>query len=232
MLDGTLHYGLLCALAIALVVAAVTDFKRREIDNWLTLAIALVAPLYWWASDLSLWPGVAIQLGMGVAAFAIGALLFALRQMGGGDVKLIAALGLWFQPQTLLVLLLAMVLLGWVLSLVMGTARIARANGNSPFRAEMLWMIATCLIASAFVSAFFGGPKIPVPAIDPNASYAWLVMMAPVIVVSIATLGAMRIIRRHDRKIQIPYGLAISTAGLWILGTQYLPLAGRAIGTG
>ena len=40
MPDGLFHYGLLCGLAIALVVAAVTDIRRRQIDNWLTLTIA------------------------------------------------------------------------------------------------------------------------------------------------------------------------------------------------
>ncbi|MFN5820871.1 MAG: peptidase, partial [Novosphingobium sp.] len=55
------QYVLLGALAIALVVAAFTDIRRRQIDNWLNAAIALGAPLYWWASGLSLWPGVAWQ---------------------------------------------------------------------------------------------------------------------------------------------------------------------------
>ena len=52
MLTTTIHYGLLITLAIALVVAAFTDIRRRQIDNWLTGAIALGAPLLWWASGL------------------------------------------------------------------------------------------------------------------------------------------------------------------------------------
>jgi prepilin peptidase CpaA len=47
-----ISYGLLIALAIALVVAAFTDIRRRQIDNWLNGAIALGAPLFWWASGL------------------------------------------------------------------------------------------------------------------------------------------------------------------------------------
>ena len=61
MLGGYLHYGLLVALAIALLVAAATDWRRRQIDNWLNLAIVIGAPFYWWASGLTLWPGVAIK---------------------------------------------------------------------------------------------------------------------------------------------------------------------------
>jgi len=45
MLGGYVHYGLVVALAIALLVAAVTDWRRRQIDNWLNAAIALAAPL-------------------------------------------------------------------------------------------------------------------------------------------------------------------------------------------
>ena len=93
-----LHYGLLGGLAIALLFAAFTDLHRRQIDNWLNAGIALAAPIFWWASGLSLWPGVAAQLGVALAAFAVFAGLFALKMMGGGDVKLLTALALWVEP--------------------------------------------------------------------------------------------------------------------------------------
>lgn len=126
MLGAYLHYGLLVALAIALLVAAVTDWRRRQIDNWLNAGIALAAPLYWWSSGLSLWPDVAIQIGVGLAAFAVFAALFALKWMGGGDVKLLAALALWIEPEWFGRLLIAMALVGGLLTLVMGAWHIAR----------------------------------------------------------------------------------------------------------
>ena len=43
MLGEYIHYGLLVALAIALLVAAFTDLRRRQIDNWLTAGVALAA---------------------------------------------------------------------------------------------------------------------------------------------------------------------------------------------
>ena len=98
MLSDYLHYALLIALAIALVTAAITDLRSRRIANWLTGGVALGAPLFWWASGLSLWPGVALQFAVALAAFAILAVLFALRAMGGGDVKLLTALALWIAP--------------------------------------------------------------------------------------------------------------------------------------
>lgn len=111
-------YGLVGALAIALLVAAFTDIRRRQIDNSLNAAIALSAPAYWWASGLSLWPGVAMQVGVAFIAFVVLAGLFALKLMGGGDVKLLAALALWLPPLTFVKLLVIMSLLGGALTIV------------------------------------------------------------------------------------------------------------------
>ena len=120
MLTTYLHYGLLIALAIALVFAACTDIKRRQIDNWLNAAIALGAPVFWWTSGLALWPDVAMQLGVAVLAFGLLAILFAVRMMGGGDVKLLTALALWIEPGAFLQLLIIMAIAGGVLTIVMG----------------------------------------------------------------------------------------------------------------
>lgn len=163
MPDGYFHYGLLVALAIALVLAAFTDVRRRQIDNWLNGGIALGAPLFWWASGVSLWPGVAIQFGVALAAFAAFATLFALRWMGGGDVKLLTALALWIEPALFLQLLLVMALAGGVLTIVFG---------------------------------------------------AWHVM------------------RRQRDRLAIPYGVAISAGGLWVLSAHYLPAAAIAAHSG
>lgn len=160
MLNEYFYYGLLSVLAIALLVAAFTDMRRRQIDNWLNAGIALGAPLFWWSSNLSLWPDVAMQLGVAAAAFAILAGMFALRMMGGGDVKLLTALALWIKPEWFLELLIIMALLGGVLTIVMG---------------------------------------------------AWHVM------------------RRHRGRLAIPYGVAISAAGLWVIGFHYFPAAGTAV---
>ena len=154
MPEFELRYLLLGALAIALVVAACTDIKRRQIDNWLNGAIAAGAPLYWWASGLTLWPGVAWQLGVAALTLIILAVLFALRAMGGGDVKLLTALALWIQPLWFLRLVIGMALIGGVLTLA---------------------------------------------------------------------LGAWHVARRRKDKLAIPYGVAISCAGLWVLAVQFIP---------
>ena len=112
---------LLCLLALlgaGLVYACWTDWTSRTIPNELNAAIALAAPLYWYATGLSLWPDVGIQLAIAGVLFAIFAGCFALGMMGGGDVKLIAALGLWFPVLVALNLLVLMSLIGGVITLI------------------------------------------------------------------------------------------------------------------
>lgn len=132
MRSELLSYGLIGALAIALLVAAFTDIKRRQIDNWLNAVIALGAPAFWWASGLSLWPGVGIQFGLALATFILTAGLFAMRMMGGGDVKLLTALALWVLPADFLFLVIVMALLGGVLTIAIAAWRLAlRKQGQA-----------------------------------------------------------------------------------------------------
>ena len=126
MLDEPFKYGLLAMLAIALLVAAFTDLRSRRIGNWLTGAIALGAPLFWWASGLAPWPDVALQVGVAALPFAGLAALFAIRARGGGDVKLLTALALWIEPMQFVRLILAMALLGGVLTIAFGTWHVMR----------------------------------------------------------------------------------------------------------
>lgn len=120
-----MSYGLLGGLAIALTVAAVTDIRRRQIDNWLNAAIALTAPLFWLAQGLSL-GAIGWQLGTALAAFVVLAGLFAIRAMGGGDVKLLTVLALWIKPEWFLHLLMVMAIAGGILTLGMGLWHVTR----------------------------------------------------------------------------------------------------------
>jgi prepilin peptidase CpaA len=89
---------LLLALAAILVIAAVVDVRTFTISNRLNLTVALLAPVYWASVALSPWPGVAIQLAAGATVFVLLAGAFYAGMMGGGDVKLAAAIALWFPP--------------------------------------------------------------------------------------------------------------------------------------
>ena len=109
---------LLVALAIVLVVAAVIDVRTFTISNRLNATVALMAPLYWWSISLPFWPDAAIQVGVAMAVFALLAVTFYLGMMGGGDVKLAAALALWFSPLSTVKFLVIMSLAGGLLTVV------------------------------------------------------------------------------------------------------------------
>ena len=91
---------LLAILAAILIVAAVIDVRTQTISNRLVIAVAALAPVYWYSVGLALWPDAAVVVAVAVAVFALFALAFFAGVMGGGDVKLAAALALWFPLRT------------------------------------------------------------------------------------------------------------------------------------
>lgn len=110
---------LLVVLGLILVSAGIEDARKREIANWKNAAIALLAVPWWIVNGLALWPDVAIQIGVALAAFALFAAAFHFGMMGGGDVKMIGALALWFPFQPLLTMLIIMSLAGGAITLLM-----------------------------------------------------------------------------------------------------------------
>lgn len=140
-------------LALLLLWGAATDLRSRIISNELNLAIALLAPLWWWANGLAVYPDIALQLAQAACLFLLFTGLFALGMMGGGDVKLLGALALWLPLPAVVTLLVVMSLAGGV--------------------------------------------------------------------VTIATLTHHKVLRRTGQP-EIPYGVAIALAGLWVLGERYL----------
>lgn len=108
---------LLAVLGLLLMSAGIEDARTREIANWKNAAIALLAPLWWWANGLALWPDVAIQLGVALIVFGLFVGAFAIGQMGGGDVKLIGALALWLPFGALAWMLIVMSLAGGAITL-------------------------------------------------------------------------------------------------------------------
>lgn len=110
---------LLGALAAMLLAACWCDLKARTIPNGLNLAIALLAIPFWWSLGMALWPDAALQLGVAAVVFGLFAIAFAMGAMGGGDVKLVAAIALWLPFQAVAALLFIMSLAGGVLTLAM-----------------------------------------------------------------------------------------------------------------
>src|SRR5437763_15114898 len=84
--------GVEALLLVLVLIAAVYDVRYRRIPNWLTLlgvvlGVAMNTFLY------RGWPGLRFSLAGLALAFGVYVLLYALRAMGAGDVKLMAAVG-------------------------------------------------------------------------------------------------------------------------------------------
>ncbi len=101
----------------ALIFATLTDLRKREIPDALSaclLASALLAKCLGW-HPVS-WTGILIGLGV---AFLVSFALFAMGGLGGGDVKLLAALGATLGWPTLLPFALLTGVMGGVAALIM-----------------------------------------------------------------------------------------------------------------
>lgn len=76
-------------------VAAISDFRRFIIPNWVSLALIGGYLLCHAASGLG-WSALGEHALVGLGAFVLGFALFAVGLWGGGDGKLFAATALWF----------------------------------------------------------------------------------------------------------------------------------------
>ena len=103
------------ALAVA-TAAAVMDVQQHRIPNWLTYPVMLAGVLL--RSYYFGWNGLLTALGGCLLVGAIVFLFFAVRAMGAGDLKLLAALGSLAGPRYAISILLASAIVGGVLALV------------------------------------------------------------------------------------------------------------------
>lgn len=124
---------LLCAL---LLVASVTDARSRIIPDWVNIAVAAIALPFWWATHLSIWPGLAVQLAVAATVFVVLLGAFNIGQMGGGDVKLLTALALVLPPLDFLDAFYATAMIGGILTsgqLVRHTLRAKGGQFENPY---------------------------------------------------------------------------------------------------
>lgn len=141
---------LLLILALILAAAAIQDAAMMRIANLLSLAVLLLglAAMALHGFAWPMWQNGALFVGLmllGTAAFATG-------NLGGGDVKLLAALGLWFDFRDAVLLVIAVTIAGGLLALVMiiGRRLIARIRKRRAKRGMIPYGIAIAA-GAAFV---------------------------------------------------------------------------------
>ena len=142
---------LLCGLTALLGATALLDFEVQMISDLLTALLALGGIVYGWQTQASLvqmWPYFATAAGMG----ALGAFLAGpyskwrgRDMLGWGDVKFLAAAGLWLTPLQVPVFLAIAGIVGAIGALIY-KARTGRAE--TPF--------APALCLSLWASVVYG----------------------------------------------------------------------------
>jgi prepilin peptidase CpaA len=101
---------------LLLGTAAIQDALQLRISNIIVLLviIAAIVAAVLAGPELRLWQNVAV-----FAFFlAVGTPIFAAGKLGGGDVKLLAAAGLWFSLKGALAMLISVLLAGGVVAMV------------------------------------------------------------------------------------------------------------------
>lgn len=204
---------LLGALALLLVSAGIQDARTREIANWKNIAIALLAPLWWWTSGLALWPDAGVQIGVAALVFAFFVGAYAIGQMGGGDVKLIGALALWLPVQPLVSMMMLMALLGGGLTLLMVAEQWVRRGHGMPRPGKAAVAVLLAIFAAGFALARPGA----LPWLQDRPLLWMLAILVLLGGVSLLLLLVMGSARRRGILPEIPYGVAIAIAGLLVL---------------
>lgn len=103
---------------VVLVLAMASDLRGFTIPNILSIILAASYPVVAWLAGLSM-EAILWSLGLGAGLLIVGIVLFMLRVFGGGDAKLIAAVGIWTGPEALAPFLAYMAMIGGALALAL-----------------------------------------------------------------------------------------------------------------
>ena len=228
MPDMDLRYILLAGLAIALLFAAFTDIRSRHIGNRLNLGIALGAPLYWWASGLAPWPGMVWQLGVALVTFTALLAVFKFGGIGGGDVKLLTALALWFPPALFFKLIFMASVIGGLMTTVASLLNLKPAIGGIARRFVIFSSAALSVLVLIYAAwVMMGGAPLNLTSLGQGLAFGLFML-----VLAYVGIGSIVMARAQRGKLRIPYGVAISTGGVWTLAAHLLPLIHHTVPTG
>lgn len=127
-----LPLALMFVLTSCLILISLIDYKTQIIPDGLVGAIAVSGALY---NLLYVPQGVVDMLFGGVVGFAVMLVIFFISRggMGGGDVKLSAAVGLWLGVEGTLLFLLLAFIMGGVISLLLLVSGVKSKGDAIPF---------------------------------------------------------------------------------------------------
>lgn len=104
------------------LTAALEDALSFTIPNWVSLALLATFVPAALSVGMPL-PAIALNVGIGVAALVAGMVMFALRWVGGGDAKLLAAVSLWLGWTAVPTFLIGTAMAGGALAIMLLTLR-------------------------------------------------------------------------------------------------------------
>ena len=121
-------------VGILLAAACIWDLRTRRIPNVLTLPAAALALMFHLLTGG--WSAAATSAAGWLLGAALFFPMFALRGMGAGDVKLLAAIGAWVGPGQVVWVALATSLAGGLIGML-----VALGHGYLKSAASNLWML-------------------------------------------------------------------------------------------
>ena len=151
------------------IAAMVTDLRSRRIPNWLTVSAFVVGIVF--HTVVMGWQGTLFALGGFAVGFGVLFVLWSIGGGGGGDVKLMGALGAWLGAKlTIVVFLLSAFMAFFCLLAVMGWGLLTRQPAT-----------AGAATNAAGSEALF---RKTIPYAIPAGLSAWLVLIGKILVVA------------------------------------------------
>lgn len=209
---SVLTSGILSIVAALLVFAALGDIQARKITNRLNVSIAITASIYLflnYAAGAPFMAAVAWPVLTAVGVFLVLALLFAIGGIGGGDVKLLAAVTLIAGPKFLFALLFITALVGGLialLQLVQLRLKAGEAATAAPASLGTDGRSHTADVAGTPAPHSFDTAHADSQESAPNTPSA--------------TGG-----QNHAKPLSVPYGVAIAVGGLWVCAQRAFDIA-------
>ncbi|MDX2027912.1 MAG: prepilin peptidase [Alphaproteobacteria bacterium] len=122
------HIAILLAAAVLLIAAAINDARSYRIPNALCAGLLALFPMYVLTAPRM------IEWDQHLMVFALvllsGFAMFVGNLAGAGDIKLLAATGLWAGPHLIAVFLITTAIAGGFLALIMAALTYVRNNSG------------------------------------------------------------------------------------------------------